>query len=53
MFKSPSICYTFFAIDDVTVMSVNTYTSVMGMDTWIPTNWKQWRNAFQCVPRTV
>jgi len=27
MFKnSPSICYIFFAIDDVIVMSVNTYT---------------------------
>jgi len=26
MFKnSPSICYLFFATDDVTVMSVNTY----------------------------
>jgi len=31
MFKnSPSICYTFFAIDDVMVTSVNTYTSMMG-----------------------
>jgi len=34
MFKnSPSICYTFFAIDDVIVTSVNTYTSVMGIST--------------------
>jgi len=32
MFKnSSSICYTFFAIDDVTVTSVNTYMSVMGI----------------------
>jgi len=30
MFKnSPPICYIFFATDDVTVMSVNTYTSMM------------------------
>jgi len=29
MFKnSPSICHKFFAIDDITVTSVNTYTSV-------------------------
>jgi len=27
--SSPSICYIFFAINDVTVTSVNTYTSVM------------------------
>jgi len=34
MFKhSPSICYTFFAIDDVIVTSVNTYTSMMGIST--------------------
>jgi len=34
MFKnSPSICYTFFAIDDVIVTSVNTYTSIMGIST--------------------
>jgi len=34
MFKnSSSICYTFFATDDVTVTSVNTYTSVMGIST--------------------
>jgi len=34
MFKnSPSICYIFFAIDDVIVMSVNTHTSVMGIST--------------------
>jgi len=34
MFKnSPSICYTFFAIDDVIVMSVNTYISMMGIST--------------------
>ena len=32
MFKSSSsIYYTFFAIDDVTMTSVNTYTSVMGI----------------------
>jgi len=34
MFKSsPSICYIFFAIDDVIVMSVNTYMSMMGIIT--------------------
>jgi len=34
MFKnSPYICYTFFAIDDVIVTSVNTYTSMMGIST--------------------
>jgi len=34
MFKnSPSICYIFFAIDDLIVTSVNTYTSVMGIST--------------------
>ena len=35
MFKnSPSICYIFFAIDDVIVSSVNTYTmSMMGIST--------------------
>ena len=34
MFKnSPSICYIFFAIDDVIVTSVNTYTSVIGINT--------------------
>jgi len=32
MFKNnSSICYIFFAIDDVTVTSVNTYTLVMGI----------------------
>ena len=32
MFKnSPSICYIFFATDDVTVTSVDTYTSTMGI----------------------
>ena len=32
MFKnSPSICYIFFAIDDIIVTSVNTYMSVMGI----------------------
>jgi len=32
MFKnSLSICYIFFAIDDVIVTSVNTYTSMMGI----------------------
>jgi len=29
--NSPYICYTFFAIDDVIVTSVNTYTSMMGI----------------------
>jgi len=39
MFKnSPSVCYIFFAVDDVIVMdvivtSVNTYTSMMGIST--------------------
>ena len=34
MFKdSPSICYRFFAIDDVIVTSVNTYTPMMGIST--------------------
>jgi len=34
MFKnSPSICYIFFAIDDVMVTSVNTYMSMMGIST--------------------
>jgi len=34
MFKnSPSICYIFFAIDDVNVTSVITYTSMMGIST--------------------
>jgi len=27
--SSPSTCYIFFAIDDVTVTSVNTYTPLM------------------------
>ena len=32
MFKnSPSICYIFFATDDIVVMSVNTYTPMMGI----------------------
>jgi len=31
--NSPYICYTFFAIDDVIVTSVNTYTSMMGIST--------------------
>ena len=32
MFKnSPSICYIFFATDDVIVTSVNTCTSMMGI----------------------
>jgi len=32
MFKNtPSICYIFFAVDDLTVTSVNTYTSMMGI----------------------
>jgi len=34
MFKnSGSICYIFFAINDVIVTSVNTYTSIMGIST--------------------
>jgi len=34
MFKNSSyICYIFFAIDDVTATSVNTYTSMMGIRT--------------------
>jgi len=34
MFKnSPSICYTFFAIDDRIVTSVDTCTSTMGIST--------------------
>ena len=34
MFKnSPSICYIFFAIDDVIMTSVNTYMSMMGFRT--------------------
>ena len=34
MFKNiPSICYIFFAIDDVIVTSVNTYMSVTGINT--------------------
>jgi len=34
MFKnSPSICYIFFAIDYVIVMSIKTYASVMGINT--------------------
>ena len=31
--NSPSICYIFFAIDDVIVTSVNTYTSMNGIST--------------------
>jgi len=31
--NSPSICYIIFAIDDVIVTSVNTYTSMMGINT--------------------
>ena len=31
--NSPSICYTFFAIDDVIMTSVNTHTSMMGFRT--------------------
>jgi len=34
MFKNnPYICYIFFAIDDVIVTSVNTYASLVGIDT--------------------
>ena len=31
--NSPSICYIFFAIDDIIVTSVNTYRSMMGIST--------------------
>jgi len=31
--NSPFICYTCFAINDVIVASVNTYTSMMGIST--------------------
>jgi len=31
--NSPSICYIFFAIDDVIMTSVNTYMSMMGFRT--------------------
>jgi len=31
--NSPSICYIFFATDDVIVTSVNIYMSVMGINT--------------------
>jgi len=31
--NSQSICYIFFAIDDVIVTSVNNYTSMMGIST--------------------
>jgi len=30
--NSPSLCYIFFAIDDVIVMSVDAYTSTMGIN---------------------
>jgi len=34
MFKNiPSICYVFFAVDDVIVTSVNTYMSMTGINT--------------------
>jgi len=34
MFKnSSSICYIFYAIDDVIVTSINTYMSMMGITT--------------------
>jgi len=32
-FETQCICYTFVAIDDVIVTSVNTYTSMMGIST--------------------
>jgi len=39
MFKnSPSICYTFFAINDVIVTPINTFTSMMGIST---SHWTQ------------
>jgi len=31
--NTPYICYIFFAIDEITVTSVNTYTSMMGIST--------------------
>jgi len=38
MFKNnPSICYMFFAIDDVIVTPVDTYTSMMGITPKIST----------------
>ena len=40
MFKNiPSICYTFFAIDDVIVTSVDTYSSTMRISTGIEDNY--------------
>jgi len=34
MFKNiPSVCYVFFAVDDVIVTSVNTYMSMTGINT--------------------
>jgi len=46
MFKSSSsISYIFFALDDVIVMSVNTYTSVMGISTEVKyLNRSLWEN---------
>ena len=41
--NTPSICYIFFAIDDVTVTSVNTYTPMMGITLKIST----WSNLCQ------
>ena len=44
MFKnSLSICYIFFAIDDIIVTSVNTYTSIMGITLKIST----WSNLYE------
>jgi len=41
MFKyGPSICYIFYAIDDVTVTSVNTYMSMMGISIFFTRNKK-------------
>jgi len=46
--NSLSICYIFFAINDVIVSSVNTYTSVMGFSTedlCKKTKTRMWANA--------
>ena len=43
--NSPPICYTFFAIDDVIVTSVNTDTSMMGISTEVKyLNRSLWEN---------
>jgi len=45
--NSPSICYTFFAIDDVIVTWVNTYMSMMGKTLKIST----WSNLCQKIKK--